>query len=148
MKRVIALTILLLLLLLMGCDTKYGGFESEEEPNNSFSEANEFQGVNISWSGAISTADDQDFYKIYLDEGKKYEFILDNLQWDLNFMLYVSEPTIDFHSSSDNPNLENEVITLDSAPYRGWYYLLVEKSSHNASGNYFGKYVVNLKKIV
>ncbi len=146
MNRVVALTIVLLLLVLMGCDTRYGGFQSEEEPNNDFFEANEFQGVTISWTGIISSADDQDFYTIYLGKGKRDECIFDNLRYDLSLMLHTTNP-LTYHASSNTIRLENGVTTLNSAPYTLRYYLMVEKSYRNTSGNYFGKYVVNLKKV-
>ena len=121
----------------------YAGYTSEEEPNDLPETANEFQGTNISWTGIIENASDKDYYKVYLSAGNTYRFTLNNLQNDLNLMLYTSD--INNIGNSDRNELLDEVIEY-AVPTTSFYYVLVE-GSVNATDDYLGKYVMNMSVV-
>ncbi|MDX9809683.1 MAG: pre-peptidase C-terminal domain-containing protein, partial [Sphaerochaetaceae bacterium] len=122
--KLLVCLVAILVVLIIGCDL-YAGYTSEEEPNDLPETANEFQGTNISWTGKIENATDQDWYRVYLSAGNTYRFTLNNLQNDLNLMLYTSD--INNIGNSDRNELLDEVIEY-AVPTTSFYYVLVEGS--------------------
>lgn len=140
--KLLVCLVAILTILIIGCDL-YAGYTSEEEPNDLPETANEFQGTNISWTGKIENATDQDWYRVYLSAGNTYRFTLNNLQNDLNLMLYTSD--INNIGNSDRNELLDEVIEY-AVPTTSFYYVLVE-GSVNATDDYLGKYVMNMSVV-
>jgi len=140
--KLLVCLVAILTILIIGCDL-YAGYTSEEEPNDLPETANEFQGTNISWTGIIENASDKDYYKVYLSAGNTYRFTLNNLQNDLNLMLYTSD--INNIGNSDRNELLDEVIEY-AVPTTSFYYVLVE-GSVNATDDYLGKYVMNMSVV-
>jgi len=129
-----------LMVLIVGCDSIYSGFQQEEEPNDSYETATEFQMSEGSWTGAVTTRDDKDYFKVYLAGEFTYRFRLTNLQNDLTLMLYNDSPEV--VESSTNSELLDENISVDVAATDS-YYLLVEVSSTlDTTDTYFGKYIL------
>ena len=135
-----------LLILLIGCDL-HAGYQQEEEPNEDFGSATEFQMTEGSWSGSIGSVDDRDYFKLYLNGGFTYRFTLRDLASDLNLLLYGPvDNELVLIASSLNEGENDEVIEI-AVTEDGFHYLLVDiPSRETTTTTSFGSYVIDQKR--
>lgn len=135
-----------LLILLIGCDL-HAGYQREEEPNEDYASATEFQMTEGSWSGSISSVGDRDYFKLFLSGGFTYRFTLRDLVSDLNLLLYgpVGD-SLDLVGSSLNTGESDEVIEI-TVTTTDFHYLFVDIPSRETTGTTsFGSYVIDQER--
>ncbi len=114
-------------------------YKMEQEDNNSFSTANTVNAKNLVIGRIYQTTNsvqDKDYFKIYLNLGEVVSISFINAHQNVNYNIYLYNPSQSLVASSTNSTGKNEFIqyTVSSS---GYYYILVSSSYGHSGSEYY-----------